>query len=94
MSVVFNDLLISYRQIWKNRMLANNDISPEQVLKEAIKRELEDANSHPRVRKSIEVKYYLATKRITESDLSNDDKVRLIHLHIEMAAQLMKDRNL
>ncbi|WP_229592533.1 hypothetical protein [Rossellomorea vietnamensis] len=75
-------------------MLANNDISPEQVLKEAIKRELEDANSHPRVRKSIEVKYYLATKRITESDLSNDDKVRLIHLHIEMAAQLMKDRNL
>ncbi|MCA0147946.1 MULTISPECIES: hypothetical protein [Rossellomorea] len=94
MSVVFNDLLISYRQIWKNRMLANNDVSPEQVLKEAIKRELEDANSHPRVRKSIEVKYYLATKRITESDLSNDDKVRLIHLHIEMAAQLMKDRNL
>ncbi|WGG43858.1 hypothetical protein [Rossellomorea sp. DA94] len=94
MSVVFNDLLISYRQIWKNRMLANNDVSPEQVLKEAIKRELQDANSHPRVRKSIEVKYYLATKRITESDLSNDDKVRLIHLHIEMAAQLMKDRNL
>ena len=94
MSVVFNDLLISYRQIWKNRMLANNDVSPEQVLKEAIKRELEDANSHPRVRKSIEVKYYLATKRITESGLSNDDKVRLIHLHIEMAAQLMNDRNL
>ncbi|MGG3913755.1 hypothetical protein [Rossellomorea vietnamensis] len=94
MSVGFNDLLISYRQIWKNRMLTDDAISPEQMLKEAIKRELEDANSHPRVRKSIEVKYYLATKRITESNLSNNDKVRLIHLHIEMAAQLMKERNL
>lgn len=94
MSVVFNDLLISYRQIWKNRMLTNNAVSPEQILKEAIRRELEDANSHPRVRKSIEIKYYLATKRITESDLSNDDKIRLIQLHIEMGAQLMKDRNL
>ncbi|MGG4168354.1 hypothetical protein ABEW00_12960 [Rossellomorea vietnamensis] len=94
MSVVFNDLLISYRQIWKNRMLMEDDFSAEQVLKEAIKRELEDANSHPRVRKSIEVKYFTSTKRITESTLTNDDKVALIQLHIEMADGLMEERNL
>ncbi|MCR8846813.1 hypothetical protein NQ095_00220 [Rossellomorea sp. SC111] len=94
MSVVFNDLLISYRQIWKNRMLTNDAVSSEQVLKEAVKRELEDANSHPRVRKSIEVKYFTSTKRIIESHLSNEDKVGLIQLHIEMADQLMIERNL
>lgn len=71
-----------------------DDFSAEQVLKEAIKRELEDANSHPRVRKSIEVKYFTSTKRITESTLTNDDKVALIQLHIEMADGLMKERNL
>ncbi|CAN7359152.1 hypothetical protein [Rossellomorea sp. LjRoot5] len=94
MSVVFNDLLVSYRQIWKNRVLTNDAVSSEQVLKEAIKRELEDANSHPRVRKSIEIKYFSATKRIIESDLPNEAKVRLIQLHIEMYAQLMKEQNL
>lgn len=71
-----------------------DDFSAEQVLKEAIKRELEDANSHPRVRKSIEVKYFTSTKRITESTLTNDDKVALIQLHIEMADGLMEERNL
>lgn len=93
MSEAFDDLLWSYRQIWKNRMLVNDAASSEQVLKEAIKRELEDANSHPRVRKSIENKFLTATKRITESGLSNDDKVGLIQLHIEMAAQLNQERN-
>jgi uncharacterized protein YprB with RNaseH-like and TPR domain len=86
MSETFNDLLKAYRRIWKSRMLSIDAASSEQVLKEAIKRELEDTNSHPRVRKSIEYKYYTATKRITESDLSNDVKVKLIQLHIEMAA--------
>ena len=93
MSEAFDDLLWSYRQIWKNRMLVNDAASSEQVLKEAIKRELEDANSHPRVRKSIENKFFTATKRITESGLSNGDKVALIQLHIAMAAQLNQERN-
>jgi hypothetical protein len=92
MSETFNELLKAYRLIWKNRMLKNDAASSEQVLKEAIKRELEDANSHPRVRKSIEYKYFTATKRITESDLSNDEKVGLIQLHIEMSTQLNKER--
>ncbi|MCA1058467.1 hypothetical protein LCL96_05950 [Rossellomorea aquimaris] len=92
MSEVFGNLLKSYRQIWKNRILPEGDASPEQILKEAIKRELEDANSHPRVRKSMNDKYFTATKRIADSSLSNDDKVGLIEIHIEVAEQLIKVR--
>ncbi|PFA70158.1 hypothetical protein CN378_02315 [Bacillus sp. AFS015802] len=84
------ELLKSYRQIWKNRTLISDDESPENVLKDAITRELEDANSHPRVRKSIEYKFFTATKRITESHLPSVDKVALIQLHIDMVSQLKK----
>ena len=91
MSDVFIDLLESYRQIWNNRKLTEHDNSAEQVLKEAIKRELEDANSHPRIRKSWKDKYYSATKRVAESGISNEHKVGLIELHIEIAEQLNKD---
>ncbi|MBN8190615.1 hypothetical protein JI667_00510 [Bacillus sp. NTK074B] len=87
MSDAFSNLLESYRQIWKNRKLTEHDTTPEQILKEAIKRELEDANSHPRIRKSWKDKYYSATKRIAESGISNEHKVELIALHIEIAEQ-------
>ncbi|MGF3103310.1 hypothetical protein [Rossellomorea sp. DUT-2] len=87
----FEALLEAYRQIWKNRLLISEDTSSEKILKETIKRELLDGNSHPRVRKSKEEKYLSATKRIIESDLTSEEKVSLIKVHLEMVSQLNGD---
>ncbi|MFC7783683.1 hypothetical protein ACFQWC_04190 [Rossellomorea sp. GCM10028870] len=87
----FDVLLEAYRQIWKNRLLISEGASSENILKEAIKRELLDGNSHPRVRKSKEEKYLSATKRIIESDLTSEEKVALIKLHLEMVLRLIED---
>ncbi|MGM0854314.1 MAG: hypothetical protein ACQEWI_17170 [Bacillota bacterium] len=87
----FDALLEAYRQIWKNRLLISEGTSSEKILKETIKRELLDGNSHPRVRKSKEEKYHSATKRIIESDLTSEEKVSLIKVHLEMVSQLNGD---
>jgi hypothetical protein len=76
-------LLNSYRSLWNNRQLDYTDSSAETVLKEAIKRDLLDENSHPRIRKNKEEKYYLAIKRIVESSLHEKDKLQLIQLYTE-----------
>ena len=78
----FGVLLNAYRSIWNNRLLRNNDLSDEYILKDAIKRELLDENSHPRIRKSKEEKMYLALKRIVESNVMAEDQFHLIKLHI------------
>lgn len=41
----FDWLLEEYRTIWHNRLLENNEIRSEEILLEAIKRELLDENS-------------------------------------------------
>lgn len=87
----FDALLEAYRQIWKNRLLISEGNSLEKILKETIKRELLDGNSHPRVRKSKEEKYLSATKRIIESDLTSEEKVSLIKVHLEIVSQLNGD---
>ncbi|WRP04933.1 hypothetical protein U9J35_13505 [Rossellomorea aquimaris] len=87
----FDALLEAYRQIWKNRLLISEGTSSEMILKETIKRELLDGNSHPRVRKSKEEKYLSATKRIIESDLTSEEKASLIEVHLEMVSQLNVD---
>lgn len=79
----FNYLLAEYRKLWKNRSL-HADESAEKILKEAITRELKDENAHPRVRKQQYEKYYMATKRIIESELSEESKLALIQLHQEL----------
>ncbi|MGG1631431.1 hypothetical protein [Rossellomorea sp. NRS-1567] len=87
----FEALLEAYRHIWKNRLLISEGTSSEEILKETIKRELLDGNSHPRVRKSKEEKYLSATKRMIESDLTSEEKVSLIKVHLEMVSQLNGD---
>ncbi|WHY03603.1 hypothetical protein [Neobacillus sp. DY30] len=77
----FDELLAEYRRIWNNRLLAVSDGSSEDTLKEAVKRELLDENSHPRIRKNKFEKYYSAICRITGSTISNEAKVALILLH-------------
>jgi hypothetical protein len=84
----YDVLLKEYSSVWKNRNLQDKNQSSEQILKEAIKRELLDQNSHPRVRKTIPEKYITASKRILESALSSDSKVILLDLHVQMIDQM------
>jgi hypothetical protein len=77
----YEKLLNEYRKLWNNRKL-EEDHNAEMILKEAISRELKDENSHPRVRKTIYEKFYLAVKRITQSDLDETSKNALIQMHI------------
>ncbi|MCA1054509.1 hypothetical protein LCM10_05880 [Rossellomorea aquimaris] len=81
-------LLVEYRSIWKNRLLEQDDQAAGNILNEAIRRDLLDENSHPRVRKTIKDKYVMATKRIIESGLSSDSKVQLLQLHVQVMEQL------
>ncbi|WP_260983644.1 hypothetical protein [Cytobacillus oceanisediminis] len=79
----YEKLLDEYRMIWNNRRLESAQ-APGKILREAILRDLRDENSHPRARKSLKDKYYLATKRIMESSLSTESKITLIRLHLEL----------
>ncbi|KON87559.1 hypothetical protein AF332_12445 [Sporosarcina globispora] len=81
MSPDYEKLLNEYRKLWNNRKL-EEDNNAEPILKEAISRELKDENSHPRVRKTIYEKFFLAVKRITHSDLDESSKNALIEMHI------------
>lgn len=83
----FDKLLTRYRSIWNNRLLEGMEGS-EAILKEAIKRELLDENSHPRVRKGKYEKYYLASKRILNSSIGVEEKVALIRMHDEIMDEL------
>ncbi|MGG1674647.1 hypothetical protein ACIFOT_02740 [Neobacillus sp. NRS-1170] len=84
----FDALLEQYRSIWNNRLLAPGEKSSEEILHEALKRELLDKNSHPRIRKSKYEKYYSATKRVVDSTIAEEVKIQLIALHIEMMEEL------
>lgn len=81
MSPDYEKLLNEYRKLWNNRKL-EEDTDAENILKKAISRELRDENSHPRVRKTIHEKFYLAVKRIAHSDLDDKSKAALIQIHI------------
>lgn len=83
----YEKLLDEYRTIWNNRKLQSDQV-PEDILKEAVSRDLKDENSHPRARKTLMVKYYLATKRIVESSLPTESKIMLIQLHMEIAESI------
>ncbi|WP_066372556.1 hypothetical protein [Neobacillus fumarioli] len=91
MSENFDWLLEEYRTIWHNRLLENNEIRSEEILLEAIKRELLDENSHPRVRKTPYEKFYFAVKRILNAKISPEAKPLLIRIYVEMLEKLIKD---
>ena len=80
----FEQLLEQYRSIWNNRLLVKGESSSKEVLTDAIKRELLDENSHPRIRKSKYEKYFLAIKRIITSSIPENTKLALIKIHMEV----------
>ncbi|MBT2726907.1 MULTISPECIES: hypothetical protein [Bacillaceae] len=86
--VSFDELLEEYRQIWNNRILETEGKGSEVTLVEAIKRELQDENSHPRIRKNKYEKYYSAIKRVINSTISLEAKLLLIKIHNEVMEEL------
>jgi hypothetical protein len=80
-------VLEGYRSLWNNRLLNEGDV--EDVLREAISRELKDEFSHPRVRKQPHEKYYLATKRVINSDIESDLKLSLLTIHVEEMEKIL-----
>ncbi|MDP4162536.1 MAG: hypothetical protein Q8906_04440 [Bacillota bacterium] len=80
----YDNLLQAYRSIWNHRLLTSERESSEVILKEAIKRELLDENSHPRIRKSKYEKYYFAINRLTNSSIEKKEKLELIQLHNDL----------
>ncbi|MGG7618160.1 hypothetical protein ACVBAX_03530 [Robertmurraya sp. GLU-23] len=77
----------AYRSLWNNRLLNEGD--DEEILREAISRELKDEFSHPRVRKQPHDKYYLATKRVIDSDIESELKLSLLTIHVEEMEKIL-----
>ncbi|ESU30178.1 hypothetical protein G3A_23285 [Bacillus sp. 17376] len=86
----YEKILDEYRTLWNNRKL-QSDQSSENILREAIQRDLKDENSHPRARRTLMEKYYLATKRILEASLSNESKILLLQLHMELVEAIQDE---
>ncbi|GAM16752.1 hypothetical protein [Mesobacillus selenatarsenatis] len=86
----YEKILDEYRTIWNNRRL-QSDQSTEDILKEAIQRDLKDENSHPRARRTLMEKYYLATKRILEASLTTESKIILLQLHMELVEAIQDE---
>lgn len=84
----FDALIEEYRLIWNNRLLDTEGKGNEETLFEAIKRELLDENSHPRIRKNKFEKYYSAIKRVNDSNVSQEAKLMLIKIHNEIMEEL------
>jgi hypothetical protein len=87
----FDFLLNEYRTIWNHRLLNTEERSSEQVLKEAIKRELLDENSHPRIRKNRYEKYYFSINRISSSSILLEAKLSLIQLHNVLMEEIKEE---
>ncbi|MRX72915.1 hypothetical protein GJU40_12265 [Bacillus lacus] len=88
MERTFQELLHAYRSLWKSRELSADGEDAEVTLKKAILMQLKDELTHPRVRKSPEVKYIVASERIVISDLEDTVKIALISLHLQLLKTL------
>jgi len=86
--VSFDYLLEQYRLIWNHRLLETMGQSSKETLLEAIKKELLDENSHPRVRKNKFEKYFSAINRVSDSTISPEAKVQLIKIHNKVMEEI------
>ncbi|MGG4490523.1 hypothetical protein [Metabacillus idriensis] len=81
------ELLKVYRKLWSNRQLEVSD-DDMQTLLGAIKVELQDEMTHPRLRKNTEKKFFSAIKRISASSILDQEKLTLIDLHIKVYEEI------
>lgn len=77
------ELLEAYRSLWSNRSLPATENEAEEVLIDAIRRDLLDEMTHPRLRKSPYEKFSLAIKRIATSSLDAKQQYELVRLYVQ-----------
>lgn len=85
-------LLTEFRKLWKHRLLAIGEHSDHEILTEAIKRELLDENSHPRIRKNRYEKYYLSIRKIVAASIESEAKLLLIQRYNEQMEELSEEK--
>lgn len=91
-SNVDGDLLLEeYRKIWKHRLLEKGERNSDEVLREAMQRELLDEYSHPRIRKNRYEKYYYAVKKLSDAAIQLEAKLQLIQKYNELMEKLAKE---
>jgi len=84
----YEQLLSSYRKLWVNRSLQIQNNALE-TLEQAIRKDILDEMTHPRLRKRKEDKLIASIKRIMQSNLSEHEKVELIHIHMDVYDRLI-----
>ncbi|MBW7649523.1 hypothetical protein [Anoxybacillus sp. ST4] len=82
------ELLDAYRSLWSNRSLPATENEAEDVLLDAIRRDLLDEMTHPRLRKSPYEKFSLAIKRIATSSLDVKQQYELVRLYVQQLENL------
>ena len=82
-----NELLEAYKSLWSNRILPIEG-NPTLTIKNAVKKELEDEMTHPRLRKTPHQKFTLSVKRIVTSSLDDQLKIQLINYHLHILEEL------
>lgn len=87
------ELLESYKSLWSNRTLQIGE-NPDHTLRNAIKKELKDEMTHPRLRKTSHEKFYLSVKRIIDSSLHDKQKVNLVNYHLRILEELKQGGSL
>ncbi|MCJ1907451.1 hypothetical protein [Planococcus ruber] len=80
-------MIDAYRKLWKNRA-GVLEIETDAQLEQAIRIELNDELTHPRIRKPVAEKLAFAAERIGQSDLAETEKAQLLDLYKKIAAQL------
>lgn len=79
-------MIESYQKLWPQR-LAAEQIRTQEELEKYVLIELNDELTHPRVRKSKQQKLEIALMRISESDLTESEKISLASLYKKLASQ-------
>lgn len=83
----YDYLLEQYRTLLHNRDLPMEQ-SREKTLLEAMKCELKDEHTHPRLRRSLYEKFFSAVQRVLQSSLTLEEKLVFIETYKMLVEQL------
>jgi hypothetical protein len=83
-------MIKAFRLLYKERK-SIEALQTEEQIRDIIKSELLDEFTHPRARQSIEKKYELAIERIAQSQLSYEQKNRILDVYKEEYKNLSTD---
>ncbi|WVP28350.1 hypothetical protein V2178_15600 [Bacillus licheniformis] len=83
-------LFQAYKTLWKNRTMEGEG---REALHQAVDDELNDLGTHPRLRKTKHEKYYQSIRRIVNSQLESEMKLKLIECHTERLELLTNEES-